>query len=321
MNLQMNWLYVNGLMLALTACAPSPSDTAIASRDSGPPALAERPKTGQWFAGDLHVHATGASNDTGGDSFPNAIQEMAILRGLSFVVLTDHSNSTGSDPSTTEEDPELFNMGPEFPYLDQVKALSSAEFLMLDGNELSPVSEDMSGPTGHIGCIPRPGPGFDASVAFIDRPRGSVTGAGRSWNRHDTPGASTILNHPYALAPWIAYDWTSTGYDAVEVWNGGLQFDRYDYEGLKAWACDLAQGRSPTLVGGSDNHRVNIEPPGEPADPALGVPSTWLWTSSLTQDALVDALDRGRTSVSDTPGPLELDIFNERGRLVGHARR
>ena len=39
-------------------------------------------------------------------------------------------------------------------------------------------------------------------------------------------GCFTVLNHPYALAPWIAFDWTGENYDAVEVWNGGLQFDR-----------------------------------------------------------------------------------------------
>ena len=47
-------------------------------------------------------------------------------------------------------------------------------------------------------------------------------------------------------------------YDAVEVWNGGLQFDRSDFDGLKARACDIANGHRPVLVGGSDNHRVNI---------------------------------------------------------------
>src|SRR5690606_15787840 len=77
-----------------------------------PPPFSPRNISGQWWAGDFHVHATGASNDTGGDSLPEDIAMVAQQRGLDFVVLTDHSNSTGSDPSTTDEDPLLFNMGP-----------------------------------------------------------------------------------------------------------------------------------------------------------------------------------------------------------------
>ena len=296
------------------SCSESTEPTALVT--DGPPNLGERTWTGNWYAGDLHVHATGASNDTGGDSFPETIRDVATLRGLDFVVLTDHSNSTGSDPTTRDEDPALFNSGPEFPFTERAASLSSSDFLMLDGNELSPVSADMESPKGHIGCIPRPGPGFDVDAVFIDRPRGEVTG-GEALSQARDAGCFTVLNHPYALAPWIAFDWTGENYDAVEVWNGGLQFDRSDFDGLKAWACDIANGHRPVLVGGSDNHRVNIEPPGEPTNPALGLPVTWVFADELSQDGIVKALDEGLTSVSDTGFPLELDVFDAKGHWLG----
>jgi hypothetical protein len=121
---------------------------------------------GQWYRGDLHVHATDASNDTGGDSYPSDIKQKAQEAGLDFVVLTDHSNSTGSDPDTTYEDPALFNMGPEFPYWDSAAMLTDlGNFLMICGNELSP-RHPGSEPTGHIGCLPFNLNTFDQNYVF-----------------------------------------------------------------------------------------------------------------------------------------------------------
>lgn len=280
-----------------------------------PPPLEARPVSGRWFAGDLHVHATGASNDAGVESTPARIREVALSRGLDFVVLTDHSNSTGSDPATLDEDPELFNQGPEFPYWDEAAALSDASFLMIDGNELSPRAVEDAGLTGHVGCYPRDLSTFDPAVAFVDRPRGTVTGA-QTLAQAREAGCFTTVNHPYAPTPWIAYDWTSFEYDALEVFNGGGAWDPFDHQAVRAWACDLAQGRSVTAVGGSDVHRVNEELPGRPLDPPLGSPTTWIFAESLEWSQLVASLDAGRVSVSDTGVPLDFDVYDASGRWL-----
>ena len=98
----------------------------------------EVPAPGEWLEGDFHVHSTGASNDTGGESWPEVIAAKAKEQGLFFVVLTDHSNSTGSDVSTTDEDPALFNMGPEFMYWERAAELSKA-VLSLPATVLPPI--------------------------------------------------------------------------------------------------------------------------------------------------------------------------------------
>lgn len=285
------------------------------SESGGPPVLEERP-AGAWFAGDLHVHATGASNDTGGDSFPVRIKEVARERGLDWVVLTDHSNSTGSDVTTTDEDPALFNMGPEFPYWDRVAELTDDDFLFIDGNEISPVAEGQSGPTGHVGCAPADLDAFDVDYVFTDRPRGTVTG-GDVLEQAREAGCFATLNHPYGLAPWTAYDWTSFDYDAVEVYNGTAGWDAGDVHALYGWACDLAAGRAPTLVGGSDNHRIEIEPPGELLNPPLAQPTTWTWTDALSWPKVVGALRDGRVSVTDDGAPLEFDVYDGEGAWLG----
>ncbi len=265
---------------------------------------------GEWLAGDLHVHATDASNDTGGDSFPEDIKRVAMERGLYFVVLTDHSNSTGSDPSTQDEDPALFNMGPEFPYWDEAARLSEpGVFLMIDGNELSPIAagDPPTTPTGHVGCVPADLATFDRASAIVDRPRGTQTGAQTLQQARDL-GCFAILNHPWG-AVWTSFDWTSFDYDAMEIWNGTAGFDEADASGLDAWRCDLLAGRAVTAVGASDNHRVNEPGPGDVLDPALGFPRTYVFAADRTWPAIVEGLRAGRTAIGEGGTELFLDTY------------
>lgn len=269
---------------------------------------------GRWYRGDFHVHATGASNDTGGDSYPPDIKAIAVERGLDFLVLTDHSNSTGSDPTTTEEDPALFNQGSEFPYWSTTESLSDDDFLMVNGNEISPVAEEdnLSQPTGHIGCIPMDLTTFDTTMVFIDRPRGTVTGAQTVQQAKDA-GCFAILNHPYALTGWIAYDWTSYDYDAIEIWNGTIGYDNWDKAGRDIWLCDLLTGRQTVAVGGSDNHRVFTPVPGVALDPALAYPTTAVYAESLEWSAIMEALKAGQTMIFEGNSRLQIDAYNEQG--------
>ena len=143
------------------SCSESTEPTALVT--DGPPNLGERTWTGNWYAGDLHVHATGASNDTGGDSFPETIRDVATLRGP----ISSCSQTTATPPAAIQPramKTALF-VGGRVSFTERAASLSSSDFLMLDGNELSPVSADMESPKG-IGCIPRPDPGFDVDAVL-----------------------------------------------------------------------------------------------------------------------------------------------------------
>lgn len=269
---------------------------------------------GRWVKGDLHVHAAGASNDAGEHSTPAAIAAEARARGLDFVVLTDHSNSTGSDPTTRDEDPALFNQGPEFVHWAEAARLSSpGTFLMVSGNELSPVADPPNTPRGHIGCLPGRLDGFDVAAPFVDRPRGVVAG-GEALAQARDRGCFTVVNHPFVQVAWLRYDWTDLDYDAIEVFNGGLGFDAADLEAYDAWRCDLLAGRDVVPVGGSDNHRVEVPAPGRFLDSALGWPSTSVFVSELTWPAVVEGLRAGRVMVHDGASRLELDGYDTAGR-------
>lgn len=272
---------------------------------------------GTWLAGDLHVHSTGASNDTGGDSTPEEIARVARERGLFFVVLTDHSNSTGSDPTTTAEDPALFNMGPEFPYWDRAAAVSEpGRFLMVDGNEVSPVAggDRPTEPRGHIGCVPADLATFDRSGAFVDRPRGDVTG-GECLAQARARDCFAVVNHPYGT-PWTSYDWTSSDYVAMEIWNGTAGLDDFDRAGHAAWRCDLLAGKHVTPIGSSDNHRVHQAPPGTVLEPALGFPSTSVLATEPTWPAIVEALRAGRVALHEGESLALVDGYD---RALRHA--
>lgn len=334
-------------LLLLTACVPMPdfgSDRGPPIDDffSGPgpdvatdaclcqPDIARDPQgyeidpPGQWYDGDVHVHASGASNDTGGDSTPTDIAKVAQERGLSFVVLTDHSNSTGSDTTTTHEDPALYNHGPEFPYWDEAVALSvPGTFVMVDGNEISPVSmisdqgQDVPPggklePRGHIGCLPKDLASFDRSGAFTDRPPGQVTG-GQALAQARQRGCFTVVNHPYGPTSWVRYDWTDLGYDAMEVWNGGAGYDLSDQRATDAWRCDLLAGRHTVAIGASDNHRVHKPEPmtvEDPLNPRLGWPRTAVWATELTWPALMAGLQAGRTAIHEGQSFLQVDGYD-----------
>lgn len=284
-------------LVAASACRP------VAPVPAAPP-------TGRWIDGDIHVHATGGSNDTDALSYPKDIAEVARARGLDFIVLTDHSNATGS-MSFGDDVENHPNLGPEFPYREAAASLTvPGELVMVVGNEVSPVA-DLTAPgppRGHVGCLPGAGDPFarvPASFAFVDRPPGAVKGGAGVVACHAI-GGFAVVNHPYAVIPWVAYDWSSTEYDALEVWNGGMGFDAWDLKGMQAWWCDRSLGRSVAPVGGSDCHRVRTEPPGTLTDPYLGAARTLVFVSELTPDALARGLAAGRTVAHDAAARLEV---------------
>lgn len=308
--------------------------------DDDPALPAAAPAQNQWYAGDFHVHTSVGSNDTRGpdgsvESFPETIRQVAQERGMSFVVITDHSNSTGSNVETTAEDAELWNLGPEFPVWDTAAALSSDGFLMVVGSEISPVSTltasecpncptrgtGLLTPVGHIGCVPIDLRTFDRGGAFIDRPPGQVSG-GSAVEQCRARGGWVIINHPfYRSTPWIDYDWTSYDYDAIEVFNGSAGFTSFDRAAYDAYLCDRLAGRNVVAIGGSDNHRTLLpydDPITLALGPPLGMPMTSIWAARLDWDDLMPALRRGRIVIHDRNTFVDMYLQDGQGaRLAG----
>ena len=296
--------------LLLAACGPG---------DTGEPP--EIPEAGpMWVAGDVHVHATGASNDTDDASHPEDIAAVAAERGLGFVVLTDHSNATGSMHCEDVED--CPNLGPEFPHQGRAAEQWTDSFVMAVGNELSPIEtlEGVGGPVGHVGCMP-PAGGFEFEGAFVDRPPGAVTGAEAVQQCRDA-GGWAVVNHPFAPLSWIRFDWTTLEFDAMEVWNGGLRWDGSDERALWSWECLVAGGRDVVPIAASDCHRATLPLPGDYLDPPLGQPRTSVSvepSSTLDWPTLREGLVAGRVVMHEAGTFLSAQLEGEQWTLRGVA--
>lgn len=116
-------------------------------------------------------------------------------------------------------------------------------------------------------------------------------------------GSMFSINHPDSPIPWEHE--LVRGYQGIEVWNAPWRW--YNEPALIRWQYHLNRGQRMVAVGGSDSHCV---PPAKMTQPNLpGEPCTWVYVEGpLTQRSLLDAVERGRIFISESPnGPfLEL---------------
>lgn len=320
------WIVSGLLALSLAGCGDN-SGTGRAAPEA------------RWLAGDFHVHSSVGSNDTrypDGSllSWPETIRDVARERGLAFVVITDHSNSAGSIVETTVEDFRLWNMGPEFPLWETSVDLTTDDFLLINGSELSPVSileahtcpdcptlgTERPQPVGHIGCIPESLDTFDIEGPIVDRPPGAVDGA-MTVQQCLTRNGFAILNHPFPRpTQWMVYDWTSTDYDAIEVYNGTIGWDVFDRAAYDAYLCDRLLGREVVAVGGSDNHRAPIPYEDELSlalGSPLGLPATSVFAETLEWGAIMSAVRAGRVVVHELGTFVEFVVHDAGGERLG----
>jgi len=285
---------------------------------------------GDWVSGDVHVHSSLGSNDAEPDSTVEDIVAAARAQELDWLVITDHSNSAGSmDCPDVEDCP---NQGPEFPTAAAAAQLSGADLVLAVGSELSPIETltGIGGPVGHVGCLP-PADGFDFEGAFFDRPPGDLDGA-EILDQCHAVGGFAVVNHPFAQASWIRWDWSSDDFEAIEVWNAGLGWDEGDEQGLWAWECLVARGRDVVPLAASDSHDMAVLPGDNPLSPSLGEARTSVVLpqgASLDWPALRQALQDGPVTLHAQDSFVALQsILSTRtseewqvaGRIPGRAR-
>jgi hypothetical protein len=108
-------------------------------------------------------------------------------------------------------------------------------------------------------------------------------------------GAYISLNHPYCRNTGWRWDW-DFDYDWVEVWNGPWRDENQD--ALDWWQEQLVSGKRLVAVGGSDVHRPH---------PYVihGMPTTWVYSKSLTSSEILKSIDKGHVVLSYSPkGPF-----------------
>lgn len=245
--------------------------------------------SGEWLAGDLHVHTCYShdgycppdDDNTGPEdayALSGSVDERfweASQRGLDYLAITDHNDTRSvSDPG-----------------------FGSHGVIGLPGYENS-----LQGHAQMLGATARYDNG-DASPAAV--------AALAEWLRAD--GGVFQINHPTEdaarpiascdEADALDQDWRY-GYtvrpDTIEVWNIShlLQppIASSNADAIRYWECWLERGARVAATGGSDSHWLATGPIQGP-----GHPTTWLFAAERSARGLLAALRDGRSSISLLP--------------------
>jgi hypothetical protein len=237
-----------------------------------------------WFAGDLHTHSghsDGYHAAAGGRTIPVAVGDLAGAaerRGLDFLAVTDHNTASH--------------------WIDVDRAqTATVNLLLLHGREITTAR-------GHFNAIGerrlsdfRLGPERPMSRVLTDAARDA---------------AFLSINHAWLTADewcggcgWMDRDdETLRLVKGIEVLNGSTPSADDDLPGWRWWAELLNRGFRLTAVGGSDVHDLLS------GSPAIGVPTTVVHASALSEDAIVAGLSSGRVfvrGVADARISMELE--------------
>ncbi|MFC4250767.1 CehA/McbA family metallohydrolase [Sinimarinibacterium flocculans] len=237
---------------------------------------------GEWLAGDLHVHSEHSD-----DSSLNPVARITALAqsaGMDYLALTDHDNHVDGDVAHhTWTDPDFLN----------------SPLIMLYGAEWTTQR-------GHGNTFSaRP---YDHQTLYDLRDEAD-TRIGEHVRRE---GIHLSANHP------ATSDHFGFSYDivrSIEVWQSAIWPNGTNEAALVIWDDMLKSGRDLTGRGGSDSHHGYPQPGETPSSnsyqaPAnnVGTPTTWVFAADRSAQAVVDALDNGRVSVSANPAAPRVEF-------------
>jgi len=268
-------IFVLGLVsaLALAGCAASPAPQTPAGKPGGSlPPIASL-TDGVWMKGDLHIHSRHSKDSS--NNPVSKIVKLAETVGMDFLCICDHDNHVDGDVAHhTWADPEF----------------KSNSVLLLYGAEWTTHR-------GHGTALSaRP---YDHQRLYDVRDQRDVL-IGKVKKEL---GLHLSANHPSGGDNFgFSYDIV----DSIEVWNSAV-WSR-NANAIIIWDDMLKSGRKLTGRGGSDSHHGYPDTPEQAVElsrqaPAnnVGTPTTWVFGTSRSADAVIAALTNGRVSVSANP--------------------
>ena len=116
-------------------------------------------------------------------------------------------------------------------------------------------------------------------------------------NKARAMGAAVSVNHPDC--PFCPYLWEDDGaFDLMEVWNG--PYTPRNVKAADRWFRLLREGRRVPIVGGSDFHKPGVV--------KLGSPTTAVYADDPSPEALLAAIRKGRSYVTESPKGPRLEL-------------
>jgi hypothetical protein len=224
----------------------------------------------RWFAGDFHSHSGHSdgraqlSDGTRVKIPAHRVFDAAREAGLDFIALSDHN--------TTSHWTEVERLQPYYEHL-----------LLLHAREVTTYN-------GHLNVF-----GEREFTDFRVGPDHTLTAVLDELRER---GAFLSINHP-ALPDdercmgcgWSSFDAeTIRRVDAMEVVNGDTT--EGELAGWPVWARMLNSGFHLTAIGGSDEHTAD-----EKKDKSIGIPTSVVYASELSEPALLEGLRKGHAYV------------------------
>ena len=257
--------------------------------------------TGEWLAGDLHVHTCFShdaycppdDDNTDIDEFYTLSAPVserfleASLRGLDFLAITDHNDVR----SITDPGFGAYGVFGVRGYENSIRG--HAQMLGVD-HVYANGSGTPAEITALVDAVHADGGAFQANHPANDLVTPLDPGC--------TDTSKLNWQYGFEVVP-----------DTVEVWNISylhqppLPAGTSNDDAVTYWECWLNRGFRIGATGGSDSHRITTSPVVGP-----GNPTTWVFSDERSEGGVVEGLRTGRTTVSLTPPLLgELRLLLE----------
>ncbi|MFT2009779.1 CehA/McbA family metallohydrolase [Pontibacter sp. 13R65] len=236
---------------------------------------------GVWLKGDLHVHSRHSKESTNNPVAKIIAFSTAV--GMDYICITDHDNHVNGDvANNTWADPDFKS--------DSVLLLYGAEWTTTRGHG-NPFSAK---PYDH------------QRLYDVRDQRDTVVGAVKK-----ELGVHLSANHPSGKDHFgYSYDIL----ESIEVWNSVLWSKNAN--AIMIWDDMLSSGRKLTGRGGSDAHHGVPDTPEQATENSkqatanyVGTPTTWVFATARTAEAVIEALTNGRVSISNNPYAPRVEFF------------
>jgi hypothetical protein len=286
-----------GLMVIMAASMSSNAQEKSTHKSPwAPTELGELPpvaslSNGVWLKGELHLHSSYSKD--GSNNPVSKIVAFSKSVGMDYVCITDHDNHVDGDVAhNTWADPDF---------------KSDNSLILLYGAEWTTTR-------GH-GNVFSAKPYDHQRLYDVRDQRDVVVGAVKK-----ELGIHLSANHPSGKDHFgYSYDMVNS----IEVWNSAVW--PKNANAIMIWDDMLSSGRKLTGRGGSDAHHGVPDSPDKATKNSyqakanyIGTPTTWVFATARTSQAIIDALTNGRVCVSSNPYAPRVEFYadiNQDGKM------